>query len=143
MRWKLSAIAIADFFHTSCEELFPDVVLDLQKRVVDIRIDGEEIAALLEYTATVLPTIEDHVGHHELEETVKHALLALTPREEEIIRLCFGINKDGAEHTYKDIGDNKKLSRSRIQQIANKALRKLRSPKSSISVFNPHVDKAK
>jgi len=55
-------------------------------------------------------------------------LETLTPREEKIIRMRFGIGA-GNEHTLKEVGQSFSLTRERIRQIEAKALRKLRSGK--------------
>lgn len=126
MRWKPSASKLAEFFGTTCEELFPDVVLSLRERVIEARIDGEEIAALL---GDDLPTLEDHVEHRELTETVHRALShVLSPREEKVLRLRFGINEEGADHSGGEVSEMFDLSRARISQIERKALRKLLGP---------------
>jgi RNA polymerase primary sigma factor len=60
--------------------------------------------------------------------TADHALNILAPREQEIIRLRFGIGSE-TEHTLEEIGQIFGLSRERIRQLEDKALAKLkRSP---------------
>ena len=54
-------------------------------------------------------------------------LASLTPREEKIIRLRFGL-EDGAEHTLEEVGQSFAVTRERIRQIEAKALRKMRHP---------------
>jgi RNA polymerase primary sigma factor len=57
-------------------------------------------------------------------------LKSLTPREEKIIRLRFGLD-DGSEHTLEEVGQSFAVTRERIRQIEAKALRKLRHPSRS------------
>jgi len=57
---------------------------------------------------------------------VEQAFSVLTPREEKVMRLRFGLDKDGYENTYRTIGNLFDLSVERIRQIEGKALRKLR-----------------
>ncbi|MDA2925370.1 RNA polymerase sigma factor RpoD [Acidobacteria bacterium AH-259-L09] len=57
-------------------------------------------------------------------------LQTLTPREEQVIRMRFGIG-DGSEHTLKEVGKTFSVTRERIRQIEAKALRKLRHPSRS------------
>jgi RNA polymerase primary sigma factor len=51
----------------------------------------------------------------------------LTPREEKIIKMRFGL-EDGSEHTLEEVGQSFALTRERIRQIEARALRKLRHP---------------
>ena len=55
-------------------------------------------------------------------------LATLTPKEERILRLRFGLGKDGKEHTLEEVGKTFNVTRERIRQIEAKALRKLRHP---------------
>jgi RNA polymerase primary sigma factor len=57
-------------------------------------------------------------------------LKSLTPREEKIIRMRFGL-EDGSEHTLEEVGQTFAVTRERIRQIEAKALRKLRQPSRS------------
>ncbi len=65
-----------------------------------------------------------------LHEQTAEVLKTLSPREEKIIRLRFGL-EDGAEHTLEEVGQNFAVTRERIRQIEAKALRKLRHPSRS------------
>ena len=67
----------------------------------------------------------DSVKNHELSDRVKSILMTLSPREEKIIRLRFGIGED-AEYTLEEIGKRFNVSRERIRQIEKKALNRLR-----------------
>jgi RNA polymerase primary sigma factor len=62
-----------------------------------------------------------------LNEQTSEVLKSLSPREEKIIRLRFGLD-DGSEHTLEEVGQNFAVTRERIRQIEAKALRKLRHP---------------
>jgi RNA polymerase primary sigma factor len=65
-----------------------------------------------------------------LNEQTSEVLKSLTPREEKIIRLRFGLD-DGSEHTLEEVGQSFAVTRERIRQIEAKALRKLRHPSRS------------
>jgi RNA polymerase primary sigma factor len=65
-----------------------------------------------------------------LKEQTAEVLKTLTPREEKIIRMRFGL-EDGSEHTLEEVGQNFQVTRERIRQIEAKALRKLRHPSRS------------
>ena len=65
-----------------------------------------------------------------LREQTAQVLKTLTPREEKIIKMRFGL-EDGSEHTLEEVGQNFAVTRERIRQIEAKALRKLRHPSRS------------
>ena len=67
---------------------------------------------------------------HTLQEQTEHELRTLTPREEKVIKMRFGVG-DGREHTLEEVGQNFAVTRERIRQIEAKALRKLRHPSRS------------
>ena len=71
-----------------------------------------------------------------MKEQLDNALKTLTPREEKIIRMRFGM-EDGSEHTLEEVGQTFSVTRERIRQIEAKALRKLRhsSRSSKFRVF--------
>ena len=60
-------------------------------------------------------------------------LRTLTPREEKIIKMRFGL-EDGSEHTLEEVGQSFAVTRERIRQIEAKALRKLRHPSRSLKL---------
>ena len=68
-----------------------------------------------------------------LKEQTAHVLRTLSPREERIIRMRFGL-EDGSEHTLEEVGQNFQVTRERIRQIEAKALRKLRHPSRSLKL---------
>jgi DNA-directed RNA polymerase sigma subunit (sigma70/sigma32) len=60
-------------------------------------------------------------------EQTEALLKTLTPREEKVIKMRFGLG-DGSEHTLEEVGQNFAVTRERIRQIEAKAQRKLRHP---------------
>jgi RNA polymerase primary sigma factor len=72
----------------------------------------------------------DAVININLKEMTEHVLNTLTPREERVIKMRFGL-EDGTEHTLEEVGQNFAVTRERIRQIEAKALRKLRHPSRS------------
>jgi len=68
--------------------------------------------------AVIMRTLKDHT---------ESVLKSLTPREEQVLKLRFGIG-DGTEHTLEEVGRTFNVTRERIRQIEYKALRKLRHP---------------
>ena len=70
-----------------------------------------------------------------LREQTAEVLKTLTPREEKIIRMRFGL-EDGSEHTLEEVGQNFAVTRERIRQIEAKALRKLQAPEPKSPIEN-------
>ena len=65
-----------------------------------------------------------------LKEMTENVLQTLTPREEKVIKMRFGLD-NGSDHTLEEVGQNFAVTRERIRQIEAKALRKLRHPSRS------------
>ena len=70
-----------------------------------------------------------------LREQTAEVLKTLSPREEKIVKMRFGL-QDGSEHTLEEVGQNFAVTRERIRQIEAKALRKLRHPSRSNHLRN-------
>jgi len=83
---------------------------------------------LVEDKGVVSPS--DAAIHLNLKEQMASMLRTLTPREERIIKMRFGLD-DGSEHTLEEVGQVFDVTRERIRQIEAKALRKLRHPSRS------------
>jgi len=69
----------------------------------------------------------ESVTYQNLSEQTQSVLSTLTPREEKVLRLRFGIG-ERADHTLEEVGKDFDVTRERIRQIEAKALRKLRHP---------------
>ncbi len=76
------------------------------------------------------PAPADAASHTLLKETLGNVLDTLTPREEKVLRLRFGL-EDGRSRTLEEVGKEFNVTRERIRQIEAKALRKLRHPSRS------------
>lgn len=72
----------------------------------------------------------DTVASNDLKERVREVLKTLTPREEKVIKMRFGIDV-ASEHTLEEVGKDFGVTRERVRQIEVKALRKLRHPSRS------------
>ena len=77
-----------------------------------------------------LATPSDSVSNLNLSDQTKKVLATLTPREEQVLRLRFGIGEK-SDHTLEEVGQQFAVTRERIRQIEAKALRKLRHPSRS------------
>jgi len=71
---------------------------------------------------------DEDVMKHNLREVTSSALQSLSPREQEIVRMRYGLNETGKEYTLQEVGEIFQVTRERIRQIEEKALLKLRSP---------------
>jgi len=69
----------------------------------------------------------DAVINANLQEQTNSVLATLSPREEKVLRMRFGIGEK-SDHTLEEVGQNFDVTRERIRQIEAKALRKLRHP---------------
>ena len=75
----------------------------------------------------------DAVIDVDLEDLTRRVLSTLTPREEKVLRMRFGIGEQ-LDHTLEEVGEDFDVTRERIRQIEAKALRKLRHPSRSRSL---------
>jgi RNA polymerase sigma factor (sigma-70 family) len=70
------------------------------------------------------------IHNRNLRETTTRVLASLTPREERVLRMRFGIGMN-TDHTLEEVGQQFSVTRERIRQIEAKALRKLKHPSRS------------
>jgi len=117
-----------------------EMPLDKVRRVLKIAVEpisletpiGEEednhIGDFLEDKSTDTPS--ESVLTQSLTDQTMRALATLTPREEKVLRMRFGIG-ERSDHTLEEVGQNFDVTRERIRQIEAKALRKLRHPSRS------------
>jgi RNA polymerase primary sigma factor len=89
--------------------------------------DGDSfLGDFLEDKSSTKPT--DRVARGELREITDEVLQTLSPREEKVIKMRFGLDRSGDERTLEDVGKSFNVTRERIRQIEAKALKKLRHP---------------
>jgi RNA polymerase primary sigma factor len=81
---------------------------------------------LIEDKSTASPS--EKVINANLRDVAGDVLQTLSPREEKVIRLRFGLDNEGRERTLEEVGEDFQVTRERIRQIEVKALRKLRHP---------------
>jgi len=115
----------------------PEAMMRKVRKIMRVPISletpiGEEgdshLGDLIEDRTKVSPA--EAVINGNLQERTAHVLRTLSPREEKIIRMRFGM-EDGSEHTLEEVGQSFDVTRERIRQIEAKALRKLRHPSRS------------
>ncbi len=90
--------------------------------------EDSQLGDFIEDKNAILPL--DSAIQGNLKETTSRALAALTPREERVLRMRFGIGMN-TDHTLEEVGKQFKVTRERIRQIEAKALRKLKHPSRS------------
>jgi len=105
-------------------------VLKIAKEPISLETPiGEEedshLGDFIEDKSVVSPS--DSVINLNLSDQTKHILATLTPREEKVLRMRFGIGEK-SDHTLEEVGRDFSVTRERIRQIEAKALRKLRHP---------------
>ncbi|HKY29713.1 MAG TPA: RNA polymerase sigma factor RpoD [Pyrinomonadaceae bacterium] len=89
--------------------------------------DGDsQLGDLIEDKSTTSPS--ERVIASNLREITGDVLQTLSPREERVLRMRFGLDHGGDERTLEEVGQNFNVTRERIRQIEAKALRKLRHP---------------
>ena len=90
--------------------------------------EDSHLGDFIEDKNAVLPV--DAAIHSNLRETTTRVLASLTPREERVLRMRFGIGMN-TDHTLEEVGQQISVTRERIRQIEAKALRKLKHPSRS------------
>jgi len=108
-------------------------VLKIAKEPISLEtpVGDEEDSHLVDFIedkGAVIPV--DAAIHANLKETVTRVLASLTPREERVLRMRFGIGMN-TDHTLEEVGQQFSVTRERIRQIEAKALRKLKHPSRS------------
>ena len=87
--------------------------------------EDSSMGDLIENRNSINPA--EQTANNELADQVRAALATLTPREEKILRMRFGVGEK-SDHTLEEVGQDFNVTRERIRQIEAKALRKLRHP---------------
>jgi RNA polymerase primary sigma factor len=116
-------------------------IIHITKRTVslDAPIGEEEdshLSDLIEDPAAVQPS--DAVNSKMLKDTVRRVLATLSPREEQVLRMRYGIGADD-DHTLEEVGQDLEVTRERIRQIEAKALQRLRHP-SRVKILKGFVE---
>ena len=109
------------------------MVLKIAKEPISLETPvGEEedshLGDFIEDKAAVSP--QEAIVSHSLQENTRRVLATLSPREEQVLKMRFGIG-ERANHTLEEVGQDFEVTRERIRQIEAKALRKLRHPSRS------------
>jgi len=122
---------LAEKLHMPLEKVRKTLKIAKEPLSLETPIGDQEdshIGDLIEDKNAILPI--DAAIQSNLRETTTRVLASLTPREERIVRMRFGIGMN-ADHTLEEVGQQFALTRERIRQIEAKALRKLKHPSRS------------
>jgi hypothetical protein len=121
--WRTIALRVADSLGVIVDDLFPEHLrLRLEKTSAALEIDASELNRLLDSRDPLL-----QIENKELVDATAKALASLSPREAYVLKRRFGFG--GAEAaTFLDIGNELGVTSTRVQQLEDKALRKLRHP---------------
>jgi len=125
-KWRPSALKIAAFWGVDPGELWPDAVLAIKQPTVVAIVDADRLGAFQAFEAMrsrpMLPS--EAFESAELRETIDRAMECLTPIERKVLHGYFGLD-GGEERTCADIAGDYGLSRGRIDQLRQQALRKM------------------
>jgi RNA polymerase primary sigma factor len=118
-----------------------EAILKLNRRPVSLQTPvGEDedshLGDFIEDTTAISPA--DAAAVASLKEQTDRVLATLTPRQEQVLRMRFGIGEP-ADHTLEEVGKDFGVTRERIRQVEAKALRKLRHPSRS-KRLRPFID---
>lgn len=128
-----------DYERTMAMPEFADLeqdIVEVMEKIVDISLDapisddgssGDSVSSLMDVLGTD-GNQEDEMEKNERKALIDDILKSLPRREEEILRMFYGLDTV-EDTTLKDIGEDLKLSRERVRQIKNKTLRKLQKNK--------------
>jgi RNA polymerase primary sigma factor len=95
---------------------------------LDVKVGDDSDSELMEFIPdNDTPELYEQAGRGLLREELELALGTLTPREQEVIELRYGL-ADGTPHTLEEVGEKFGVTRERIRQIETKAIRRLRHP---------------
>ena len=119
------------------EELFPDELLYAIRRGIfshrTVDLTKQEVASIgtvYQKFLTMPPEFENDAMLSQLKDDVLSVLKTLTPREQRVLTLRFGLD-GGGSRTDREVGEEFNISKGRVQQVEAKALRKLRHPSRS------------
>lgn len=130
-RWRSCALAISEYHGVAPEDLFPDVVLGVERAVVERKLDAAEICSLLpSYSERAAMGPESLLLAASASQKLDEAVSVLPPREKRILRRLHGLQWDNGLYsrvrTMKEVAEREGISGPRIKQINDHVLRKLR-----------------
>jgi RNA polymerase primary sigma factor len=131
-----SKIELAKALHTTVSRVTQILEAAQEPISLEACTTGDKDSVLVNFIedkSAVSP--EEPVMNGDLHSAAHSALQALSPREQEIVRMRYGMNEDRREYTLKECGDKFQVTRERIRQIEERALLKLRAPHRSSKLY--------
>lgn len=131
--WTKAAVKLADSLKCSPWDIFPEHSWKSRHRNrYDLEVDSSQALSLFANEVQLLSDdsqnpLNELVKKEEFIEQIRDGLRSLTPREQKVLHLRYGLDTD--EHTYREIAEIYHISHERVRQIEMKALRKLRNPR--------------
>ena len=119
--WRSIPLKIADALGVEPEDIFPEHLRESRRNKYEFEIQSERLIENLQNDP------EEIVFKNEIKEHLHNALSLITPREQEILKLRFGLLGEDPM-TLEEIGGKFDLSKERIRRIEQKALARLRNP---------------
>jgi RNA polymerase sigma factor (sigma-70 family) len=125
--WARNALALAKTLRLPPDSLFPEHHLDkaLAKSSGEIEVSRDELMLMMADHSQQNP--EEKLISDQSTAKLMESFSCLTPREERVLRMRFGLGDDDAQ-THDAVALKLQLTRERIRQIENKAIRKIRHP---------------
>lgn len=126
--WQLTVVAqrLVDITGIGADELFPRALYTITTPTAAVETSSERFVSLAAAERIGLPPAQDiALDHQDMRDALSRALHRLTPREEKVIRMQFGLDNDGEEVAVRDIADLIQVTPVRVRQISERALRKL------------------
>lgn len=125
--WRKVAIQLSEFFHCLPEDLFNEAqqTTGLKRNHAAFDVSMNDVAAIVDQSTPDTP--EQITFKQEGLETLTQSLLSLTPREQRVLALRYGLDGNG-ERSLEEIANAMNVSRERVRQIERKGLGKLRRP---------------
>ena len=90
--------------------------------------DDRDKSTIKDFVPSEESTPEEIAYDNALKEAIREVISTLTPKEQEVLNLRFGLTTGGVVYTLEEIGNGLGVTRERVRQIENKALRKLKAP---------------
>jgi RNA polymerase sigma factor (sigma-70 family) len=135
--YSQSFMKMVDFLRCMPEDIFPKAQMQQAMKVnkVTTKADIGDVHSLTTSLRTLALPPEEKMIFDEAQASIQRAMETLTPREQRVLMLRFGFH-DGIEHTFEDIAGQFGVSKDRIRQIQEKALRKMRHPNRAKEIRN-------
>ena len=130
LRRSVTKIELAEELKMTTEEVRNYLKIAQHPMSLDVQVGREEDTNLLELIEDDSASPLDFANQDLMKQDIENLLRKLKPREQEVLSLRFGL-LDGEAQTLETISERLNMSRERVRQIESKALKKLRSKKSS------------